>query len=173
VDNARVTETRPIVTPFGNLDGHTAADVIRLVVAIISDLRYVDVEAALQALGRIYQASNDADMRKEVDRSVEELARYDLDVWRQVGPAVQLALVSLIDGLDPGERNALWPLLHIVWRECLNTELRGTSWSADAVAISSGAIPAVDELRMIRRSSIDGLLEFYDNASTPERGSAQ
>jgi hypothetical protein len=76
--------------------------------------------------------------------------------------------VSLIDGLAGEERNALWPLVQIVWRECLSTELRGTSWSAGAVAISSGALPAADELRTIRRSSIDGLLEFYDKAPSAE-----
>jgi ppGpp synthetase/RelA/SpoT-type nucleotidyltranferase len=168
VDNASVTETQPIETPFGNLDGHTAADVNGLVVGIISDLRYVDVEATLRALGHIYQASNDADVRKAVDQNVEELARFDLDVWRQAGPAVQLALVSVIDGFASEERDALWPLLHIIWRECLNTELRGTSWSADAVTISHGAMPAVDDLKTIRRSSIDGLLEFYDKAPNSE-----
>jgi ppGpp synthetase/RelA/SpoT-type nucleotidyltranferase len=164
VDNAGVTETQPIETPFGNIDGHTAADVGRLVVGIISDHRYVDVGATFRALGHIHQASDDADVRKEVDRSVEELARYDLDVWRQAGPAVQLALMSFIEELASEERNALWPLLHIVWRECLNTELRGTSWSAEAFTLSSGAIPAVDDLKTIRRSSIDGLIEFYDKA---------
>jgi hypothetical protein len=160
VDKASVTETQPIETPFGNFDGHTVADVIRLVVGIISDLRYVDVGATLRALGHIYQASDDADLRTEVDRSVEQLARYDLDVCQKVGLAVQLALVSMIDGLASTERNALWPLLHIVWRECLNTELRGTSWSATAVTISSRAMPAVDDLKAIRHSSLAGLLNF-------------
>jgi ppGpp synthetase/RelA/SpoT-type nucleotidyltranferase len=164
VRNANVTEIQSIETPFGNIDGHTAADINRLVIGIISDLRYVDVGATLRALGHIYHASKDADVRREVDRSVEELARYDLDVWRQAGPAVQLELVSVIDGLAGEERDALWPVLHTVWRECLTTELRGTSWSAEAVTISSGAVPAVDELKAIRRSSIDGLLEFYDKA---------
>ena len=164
MDNASVTETQPMETPFGNLDGHTAADVNTLVVGIISDLRYVDVGATLRQLGHIYQVSNDADVRKEVDRSTEELARYDLYVWHRAGPAVQLALVSVIDGFSGEERNALWPLLHTVWRECLNTELRGTSWSATAVTISIGAMPAVEDLKTIRRSSIDGLLEFYDKA---------
>jgi ppGpp synthetase/RelA/SpoT-type nucleotidyltranferase len=164
VDNANVTKTQPIETPFGNFDGNTAADVIKLCVGIISDLRYVDAGATLRALGHIYQASNDADVRKEVDRCVEELARYDLDVWRQAGPAAQLELVSVIDGLAGQERASLWPVLATVWRECLNTELRGTSWSAEAVTISSGAVPAVDELKTIRRSSIVGLLEFYDKA---------
>jgi ppGpp synthetase/RelA/SpoT-type nucleotidyltranferase len=116
VDNANVTETQPIETPFGSLDGHTAADVLRLCVGIVSDLRYVDVGATLRALGHISQASKDADVRKEVDRSVEELARYDLDVWRQAGAAVQLELASVIDGLAGEERHALWPVLHTMAR---------------------------------------------------------
>jgi ppGpp synthetase/RelA/SpoT-type nucleotidyltranferase len=164
MDNANVTKTQPIETPFGNFDGNTAADVVRLCIGIISDLRYVDAGATLRALGHIYQASNDVDVRKEVDRCVEELARYDLDVWRQAGPAVQLELLSVIDGLAGQERDSLWPVLHTVWRECLNTELRGTSWSAEAVTISSAAVPVVDELKTIRRSSIVGLLEFYEKA---------
>jgi ppGpp synthetase/RelA/SpoT-type nucleotidyltranferase len=168
VDNASATETQPIETPFGNLDGHTAADVIRFVVGIICDFRYAAAGATLRALGRIYQACNDASVRKEVDRSIEELARHDLDVWRQAGPVVQLELVSVINRLDSEERNSLWPLLHIVWRECLNAELRGISWSAEAFTISSGAVPAVDDLRTIRRSSIDGLLKFYDEAAIGE-----
>lgn len=166
VDKAGAAETRPIETPFGNLDGRTAEDVSKLVIRIISDLRYVDAEATLRAFGYIYEASTDAEVRREVDRGVEELARYNLDVWRQAGPAVQLALVSVIDRLSSDERNVFWPLLHTVWRECLNTELRGTSWSADALTISSGTMPAVDDLKTVRRSSIDGLLEFYDKASS-------
>ena len=97
VENANVTETQPIETPFGNLDGHTAGDVIRLCVGTISDLRYVDVGATLRALGQVYQATNDGDVRNEVRRSVEELARYDHDVWRQAGPAVSMPSARGLD----------------------------------------------------------------------------
>jgi hypothetical protein len=149
VDNVRTAEIEPIETAFGKLEGRTSDDVAKLVIRILSDLRYVDIEETLRALGHIYQASSDAEVRKEVDQGVEELTRHDLEVWRQAGLAVQLALVSVIDGLTGEERNALWPLLRTVWRECLNTELRGTSWSADAISISSGAMPAVDDVKTL------------------------
>jgi hypothetical protein len=170
VDNANTAEPRPIETPFGNLEGRTAEDIATVVTRILSDLRYVDVEATPRALSHIYQASNNAEVWKEVDWAVEELARYDLDVWRQAGPAVQLALVSVIDRLAGEERNALWPLLHTVWRECLNTELRGISWSADSFTISSGAVPAVDDLKTIRRSM--GCLSFTTRRR-PQRRNAR
>lgn len=168
-DAASTTETQPIETPFGNLDGKTPADVAELVIRILDYLRYVDVEGTFRALTHLYQSSNDDKVRNDLDRSAEQLAHYDLDVWQKAGPAVQLALVSTIDGLDPSERDAVRPLLHTVWRECLNTELRGATWSADAVTLSTGAIPAVEDLKTIRRSAIEGLLGSYDLASSAEQ----
>jgi ppGpp synthetase/RelA/SpoT-type nucleotidyltranferase len=162
VDAARLTEPQPIETPFGDLEGKTFADVGKLVVRILCDLRYLDVEATLGALAHIHQVADDGDVQKNVENCITELARYDLHLWKKVGPAVQLDLVDAIDRLTLEERACFWPLLHIIWRECLGSELRGTSFSADSVTISTGAVPAIDGLRTIREKSIAGLLEFYD-----------
>jgi hypothetical protein len=77
------------------------------------DRRYIDVGATLRALGHAYRASNEPDVRNLVDQSAEELARYDLNIWQEVGPAVQLALVDVIEGLACEEWNLLRPLLPI------------------------------------------------------------
>ena len=165
VDAARLTQPQPIETPFGKLDGKTFADVARLVVRILCEFRYIDVAATLRALAHIHQIADDGDVRKEVENCTTELARYDLNVWKQVGPAIQLALMDVIDGLAADERVSFWPVLHIVWRECLGTELRGTSFSANSMTISTGAVPAIEGLRTIREKSLAGLLEF--NEQTP------
>jgi hypothetical protein len=47
---ARGIPTKPIITPFGELEGKTAADVARLVVEIFDMLRYVDIERTFDAL---------------------------------------------------------------------------------------------------------------------------
>jgi hypothetical protein len=70
--------------------------------------------------------------------------------------------MDVIDGLAADERESFWPVLHIVWRECLGTELRGTSFSVDSVTVSTGAVPPIEGLRTIREKSQAGLLEFYD-----------
>ena len=80
VDAARLTEPQPIETPFGDLEGKTFADVGKLVVRILCDLRYLDVEATLRALARVHQVVDDGDVRKEVENCTTELARYDLHV---------------------------------------------------------------------------------------------
>ncbi len=165
VDAARLTEPQLVETPFGNLEGKTSADVARLVVRILCDLRYINVEETLRALAHIHQVVDDADVRKEVENCATELARYDLHIWEKAGPAIQLALVDAIDGLTAEERSSFWPLLRIIWRECLGTELRGAAFSADSMTISTGAVPAIKDLRTIREKSLAGLLEFYDWAS--------
>jgi ppGpp synthetase/RelA/SpoT-type nucleotidyltranferase len=164
MDAARHTEPQAIETPFGNLDGKTFADVARLIVRILCDLRYIDVETTLRALAHVHQVGDNADVLKEVENCAEELARYDLNVWKKAGPAIQLALVNAIDGFTPAERASFWPLLHIIWRECLGSELRGTTFSAASATISTGAVPAIDDLRTIRAKPLAGLLEFYDRA---------
>ena len=79
-------------------------------------------------------------------------------------PVRQFSLRSrtLQTGLRPRSVRPFGPLLHIIWRECLGTELRGTSFSADSMTISTGAVPAIEDLRTIREKSLAGLLEFYD-----------
>ena len=166
VDKARVTQNEPIKTPFGDLDGQTPGAVTTLVISILENLRYVDVEATFKAFGRVYQFEEDEDLRKTILKTVEELARYDLDVCRQVGLGVQFALTAAIDNLSPDDRRLLWPLLHTAWQEFLNSEVRGISASADAIALNTGALPASDDLKSIRKKAIDGLFEFYDLTSS-------
>jgi ppGpp synthetase/RelA/SpoT-type nucleotidyltranferase len=66
VDDARATEPQPIETPFGNIDGKTAGDVTALVVDILSDLRYVDIEGTFRAFGRIYEPEQDGERQKQI-----------------------------------------------------------------------------------------------------------
>ena len=164
VDKARATQIEPIETPFGNLDGKTPGDITTLAISILDNLRYVDVEGTFLALGRLYQCEDD-DRRQTILKTVAQLARYDLDVCRQVGLGVQFALAAAIEGLDHDQRRLLRPLLHTAWQEFLESEVRGMSASADAIALSTGALPASDDLKSIRKNAIDGLFELYDQAS--------
>jgi ppGpp synthetase/RelA/SpoT-type nucleotidyltranferase len=165
-DDSRNSEVQPIETPFGNLSGNTAEQVTALVVDILDNLRYVDVEGTFQALAHLYQREPDSSQRKEILRAIEQLSGYNLHVWQQVGPGIQMALTNVIHRLSPAERVELGPVLLAVWRQFLDPELRGTSFSADAFTLSSGAVPASDDLREIRDKAITGLLECYDRAST-------
>ena len=166
VEDARRSKVQPIETPFGNLPGKTSPDVTAIVVDILDNLRYIDIEGTFQALGDIYIAEHDSAQRKHILDVLGRLAAYNIQAWGQVGPAVQIVLTGAIDKLTSARRADLRPVLLAVWRQFLSSEITGTTSSADTVTFSRGALPASKELKKIRESAINGIIEFLDQAST-------
>jgi hypothetical protein len=115
-------------------------------------------------LTHLYLREADARQRENILRAVKELSEYNLHVWQQVGPGIQMALTNEIQKLSPAERAEVTPILIVVWREFLNSELRGTAFSADAFTLSSGAIPASNDIKEIRDKAVTGLFEIFDLA---------
>jgi Region found in RelA / SpoT proteins len=93
---SRAAPVEPIKTPFGDVEGKTAADVANIIVDIFDTLRYVDIGRAFSALREIYRDEPDRDVRKRILDAIKHLAHYDLEVWRKVGPQVQLALIGIV-----------------------------------------------------------------------------
>ena len=161
VKAARPTMVEPIKTPFGDVEGKTAADVINIIVDIFDILRYVDIEHTFSALCEIYRDEPNRDVRKHILDAITHLAHYDLEVWRQVGSQVQLALVGVIERLEANDRVKLRPLLITVWSEILEPDLTGTSWAADSVTLSRGALPLSEEIKAIREKAMSGLFDLF------------
>lgn len=163
---SRGVPVEPIKTPFGDLEGQTAADVTHIIVEIFDNFRYADVERTFSALCDIYRDEPDRNVRKHILDAVKRLAHYDLDVWRQVGPGVQLALVGIIERIDASDRAALRPLLIAVWSEVLDSGISGTTWKADSVSLRSGAIPVPDELKTVRDKAMSGLFDLFAKSTS-------
>jgi ppGpp synthetase/RelA/SpoT-type nucleotidyltranferase len=163
---ARTTPVEPVKTVFGNLEGKTAAKVLKVVVDIFNMLRYVDVERTFLALCDLFEIETDSESQKHILDTAKNLSHYDLDVWRQVGPQVQLALVETIESFRPERRVALRSLLIAVWSELLASDLRGTSWSAEAVTLSRGALPTSAELRTVREKALSGLFDIFGQSTS-------
>ena len=167
VHAARNTETKPIESVFGNLRGKTPKDVTLLAIGIFSDLRYVDTEATLRSLISIYKDEKDKDVRKEIIDAVKRLASYDLHVWKQAGPYVQGVLADTLEKFSNEELASLRPIILTIWRELLGSDMEGSTFSADKVTISMGAVPANEAVKNIREKAINGVISLLDNASSP------
>jgi ppGpp synthetase/RelA/SpoT-type nucleotidyltranferase len=163
---ARGVPIEAIKTPFGEIGGRTAADVTKIVVDIFDTFRYADVERTFSALCEIYRDEPDRDVRKHILDAAKRLAHYDLDVWQQVGPGVQFALVSIIERMDAVERTALRPLLITVWSEVLDSGISGTSWKADTISLRNGALPVSEELESVRDKAMSGLFDLFEKSAT-------
>jgi ppGpp synthetase/RelA/SpoT-type nucleotidyltranferase len=160
------TPAKPIITPFGELDGKTTVDVVSLIVEVFDMLRYVDIEQTFGALCRIYLDQSDEQIRDRVQRAVENLAKHDLRVWERHGPAVQSVLADTIERMSPADQEAVRPLVVQVWSSALNSEITGTTWRANSVTLASGSVSVSPEIIKIRDSAIAGLFRLFKTATS-------
>jgi len=171
VERARALPVRAIQTPFGNYAGKTADEVAMIAASILRDLRFLDVEATFQAICRLYLGAVTDGERQTWIKLVNDLAKHDLDVWRQAGGFVQVLLVELVLAMTQEERQAARPLVLAVIQHALTTELSGTTGGFDTITIHNGSVSASDDLAAVRRKAIDLLIAFDSpEASVAERG---
>jgi hypothetical protein len=163
---ARRSDPVAVESAFGSWKGYDAGDVLRVIVEIFGLLRYANVNESLDALGELFREEENADVKKQILEVVKHLAEYDLSAWKQVGSQVQLALVEQLAGMSPAEITAIQPIALVVWREALASDIGGTTWKADSVTISTGAVPISEALRIIRAKALDGLFACFERAST-------
>jgi ppGpp synthetase/RelA/SpoT-type nucleotidyltranferase len=157
----------PIETPFGMLPGKTAEDVANLVLNIIDDLRYVDIERTFGCIRDLYHAHPSGKVREHLLQVTEHLAQYDINVWQHAGPHVQYVLAERVTSLHPDERQALRPVVIKIWRTLLSPQIQGTTHSSvNSFTIHSGSLPPSNALTRIREQAISGLLEAWDRSST-------
>lgn len=165
VKAARVTEPVPIETTYGTMEGFKTGPVTKLVVEIAESLRYVDVVGTLQLLIDIYRDEPNEDIRRQIVNAVKHLSEYSIDVYNQVGPMLQMALVDHLAGMNDAEVDSIRPMALTVWTEAVHSGITGAKWKADSVILSTGAVPASDQLREVRDKAIKALFAAYDRSN--------
>jgi ppGpp synthetase/RelA/SpoT-type nucleotidyltranferase len=162
---ARATEPIPIETTYGNMEGFKADTLTKLVVEIVESLRYADVIGTLQLLIDIYRDEPNDDIRRQIVNAVKKLSEYNIDAYNQVGPMLQMALVDHLAGMSDAEVDSIRSIALTVWTEAIQSDMTGTKWKADSVVLSTGAVPASDQLREVRDKAIKALFAAYDRST--------
>jgi ppGpp synthetase/RelA/SpoT-type nucleotidyltranferase len=165
VKAARTTEPVPIETTYGNMDGYNADAVTRLVVEIIENLRYADVVGTLQLLIDIYRDEANEEIRQQIVNVVKKLSEYNIDAYKQVGPMIQMALVDYLAGMGDAEVDNVRPIALAVWTKAMQSDITGTKWKANSVTLSTGALPASDQLKEVRDKALKALFAAYDRST--------
>jgi hypothetical protein len=169
---ARVTATVPIETSFGQMKGIQADMLTRLVVEIVDSVRYADVIGTLQLLIELYPNEADERIRKQIVNVAEHLAEFDINVYQKVGPNLQLALLDFLGGLDVSVIDAAWDIALTIWRECLQSDITGSQWSADSVTLRTGSVPVSLLLQEVRDKVFASLFNAYDRSMDESRRTA-
>lgn len=164
VQAARLTAPAPIETTFGEMKGIKPETVTRLVVEIISSVRYADVVGTLQLLMDLYRDESDERIHQQIVNVAKHLSEYDIGIYQKVGPQLRLALADYLGGLDESDIDAAWEVALAVWTESLQSDITGAKWTADSVLLRNGAVPVSPLLREIRDKAIASLFTAYDRS---------
>jgi ppGpp synthetase/RelA/SpoT-type nucleotidyltranferase len=164
VKAARTARQVPIETPFGDIRGRTADQIERLAANVFERLRYADVEQTFNAACELYLGAGDAEGRKLWTGLAVNLAKNELEAWKQVGPGVQHEIVLRIEEFSLEEREALRGLLLPVLREVLNPDVTGTSNSWNTVTLRQGAVAPSEFLQQTRTKALEQLRGLYEAA---------
>jgi len=168
VHAARATETRPISTPWGDLSGKSAEDVVEMAADVLDHLRYISVEAVevtLDALCELYLGVTTDKERERILNSVRSLATHNYEVWKAGGPIIQDMLVRRIHGWDAATLQALRPVALTVLQQALHPEATGTSATYKSITLTTAEVVPSDALTRIRTTSLDLLEQLFRTAS--------
>jgi ppGpp synthetase/RelA/SpoT-type nucleotidyltranferase len=166
-EQARTSESVPIVVGTSSFPGKSAGDVVQLIVGILRDYRYVGFEATTEAVIRLYMGATGDDEQKAIISLGEELAKHHLGVWKRYGPVAQQALIDIADKLPEETRERCRPLLRTMYDKILSPGVEGTEWaSPDTLTISTGSVQASTELGEIRARAIEHLKAMLGMSST-------
>jgi len=165
VKTARVMESLPIQTTYGNMEGFKYDAIAGIVLEIIDRLRYVDVVRTLKALIDIYREESNEKVLRQIENVVKNLSKYNIDVYEQVGPMLQMALLDHLAEMNDADLDAIWPIALVIWTEAIQSEITDAKWKANEAVLSRGAIPVSDQLSEVRNKAIKALFAAYDRSS--------
>jgi ppGpp synthetase/RelA/SpoT-type nucleotidyltranferase len=162
---ARGTAPVSIETLYGNMEGLTGDSITKLVVDIIESLRYIDAIDILQLLIDIYLDETNDEIRHQIENAVKKLSEYNIDVYKQVGPMLQMALVDHLANIGEAGVDGIRTIALIIWTEAIKLEITGTKWTAETLLLSTGAVPASDQILEVRDKAIKALFAAYDRST--------
>ncbi|MEO7863155.1 MAG: hypothetical protein ABIU05_22505, partial [Nitrospirales bacterium] len=78
---------------------------------------------------------------------------------------LQMALVDYLAEMDVAEVDYVRPIALAVWTEAIQSDITGTKWKADSFILSTGALPASDQLKTVRDKAVKALFAAYDRSA--------
>lgn len=166
----RSRETRPVAidTPDGMLAPKQSVEIVKAIADILTRYRYVDRATTFSGLRRLYGRAASEEERNALLDAGKALAKHDLQIWRQYGPAVQAELVDLIETLPSDQCKHLHRLLTVMLGAVLGTEVKGTTNTSSQVTLFNGPVTASEMLRGVRTKAIELLKRQFRLSETDE-----
>ena len=147
--------------PFGDFEGYEVFQVTGQIVEIMELCRYVDVIETYRFVFDLYGQTSNPEARGQLLDLIRKLAAYSLDIWKQIGPELQVTLAGLLS--KEKDFSSVGPVVLAMAEEMLVLEARGTTWSSDKVTLRSATLVLCDGLYEVRRATLNVLFAYAEN----------
>lgn len=115
-----------------------------------------------------YSCHEEESVAKQAKHGIGELAGYDLDVfygdgkdWPGLGWEPQEKVLEKIASFDETEKQKYFSAIIVAYEQILSPTISGTSSTYKTVTWRTGAVPAIDGVKELRKKALDELKNLY------------
>ncbi len=141
-----------------------------LMVKALEVLEYIRYHQPSEILDIFFEYSchEEESVAKQAEHGIEELAGYDLDIfyndgkdWPGLGWEPQEKVLEKIASFDETQKQKYFSAIIVACEQILSPTISGTSSTYKTVTWRTGAIPAIDGVKEIRKKALDELQNLY------------
>ena len=161
LQKAKGNTLNPIKTALGEFEGKHYADIARVCLDILSELKYFHTEKIFELL---IWLSDDSDptVKKKAIEVLSKLASYNLHILQKIGYSPQLFILDQIEKWDDAKIIYNFEVVTEIDSQLLKPSFEGTSMSDyKSFTLHYGPLPVNDELKNIRTRTINLLQQLY------------
>jgi len=179
LDNVKLTHDPEISLSETDLAKYQSKNYLIVAVLLLLDhIRYHELESILEIFVD-YSNYDNAEVSKQADQGLKHLAEYNIDIYFRgenragFGSGPQLKIIEWLEAQNAEKWRDNYVAIIGLCGHLLSPSMVGTSWDYKSVTISNACTPATDEIKDIRRRSLQLLQQLYGQATNvAERSSA-
>jgi ppGpp synthetase/RelA/SpoT-type nucleotidyltranferase len=166
------SRTTPLIARegfMGNVRAAKPQHVLLEGLEILDVIRYTSIEEAFLKLIRLWDVASDPQEKVSIEANVQKLAAYYLPIWDTYGAGVQLALLAELDRFGSDRRRAIRPLILLVCRAALSTEMNHSKQSGvDTITFSKATVSTHSSLAAARSQAAKLAFEALSASTTAD-----
>lgn len=145
------------------------------ILELLEHIRYHETSAILDIFFE-YSMYEEESVAKQAKHGLEALAGYDIDIfysnnkgWGGLGEQPQEKIIEKILSFNDTQKCNYFAGIISACQKMLSPTIEGTSWSYKSVTLRSGAVPAIEGIKEVRRNTLKILSNLYPLADSIEQ----
>ena len=146
--------------------------------SLLRHIRYYEPDKIRETFLEYFKDENQT-VRKEAENGLKDIAGYHLNIfysdgegWPGLGPEPQERIIGAVSNYSAEKISENFFGIIILCTEILSPVMDDSVWSSKQVTIRSGAVPALDRVKQLRRKAVDFIAALYKADSNSDKKTA-